>query len=124
MPVIRSTEGTVYDIHGTTFTAYANSATGSTELCAWNGSIPPAQPGTEHRISKEEIFLVRVGTPRFTVDGVELDTAPGDVVVAPAGSLLKVENPGDQDADIWVTTSTGLTAKLADGSHLAPPWAQ
>jgi len=124
MPVIRSTEGTEHDIHGATFIAYANSATGSTELCAWNGRIPPAQPGTEHRISKEEIFLVRVGTPRFTIDGVAADTEPGDVVVAPAGSLLKVENPGDQDANIWVTTTIGLTAQLPDGSQLAPPWAK
>lgn len=124
MPVIRATEGTMHDIHGATFTAYANSGTGSTELCAWTVRIPPGQPGAAHRISKEELFLTTSGTPRLSVDDVPTDLAPGDVLVAPAGSLLKAENPGSQDATLWVTTSTGLSATLADGSELSPPWAQ
>lgn len=124
MPVIRSTEGTEYGVHGATFTAYANSETGGAELCAWNCRLPPGQPGVEHRISGEEVFLVRGGTPRIAVDGTGALLATGDVVIAPAGSLLRVDNPGSQDADLWVTAGTGLSAQLADGSTLAPPWAR
>ena len=125
MPIIRAAEGTEHDVHGATFTAYANGGTGSTELCAWNLHLPAGQPGLEHRISKEEVFLVKSGSPRITVDGAAADLAAGDVVVAPAGSLLKVENPGQQEpANIWVTTSVGLSATLPDGSQMTPPWAQ
>ena len=46
----------------------------------------------------------------------------GDAVVVPAGSMLRVDNPGDEPASAWVTTSTGLEAVLADGSRVAPPW--
>ena len=124
MPVIRSAEVTAQDVHGVTFTAYANSTTGTAELCAWSTRIPAGQPGLPHRISKEEIFLVTAGTPRFTIDDESVDAQPGDVVVAPAGSLLSIEAPGDKDSIIWVTTSLGLTAGLPDGSSFAPPWAQ
>ena len=124
MPVIRAAEGTDYDVHGATFTAYANAATGSAELCAWNLRTPPGQPGVEHRISGEELFLVTRGTPRISVDGAAADLAAGDVVVAPAGCLLKVENPGSQASDIWVTAGAGLSATLPDGSQMSPPWAR
>lgn len=124
MPVIRSTEGTEYALHGATFTAYAGADTGGTELRAWNCRLPAGQPGVEHRIGKEEVFLVRAGTPRISVDGTAALLAAGDVVVAPAGSLLRVDNPGSQSADLWVTAPAGLSARLPDGSTLAPPWAR
>jgi quercetin dioxygenase-like cupin family protein len=124
MPVIRSTEGTVHDVHGATFTAYANSRTGASELCAWSTRIPAGQPGVPHRVSKEELLLVTAGTPRFTVDGAAVDANSGDVIVVPADSVLTVEGAADQDSTMWVTTTRGLTAKLPDGSDFAPPWAQ
>jgi mannose-6-phosphate isomerase-like protein (cupin superfamily) len=124
MPVIRSAEGVAHDMHGTVFTAYANSTTGTAELCAWSTRIPAGGPGMPHRISREEIFLVTSGTPRFTIDDESIEAQSGDVVVAPADALLTIEALGDQDLTIWVTTSRGLTAKPEDGSEFAPPWAQ
>ena len=124
MPVIRSHEGTAHDVHGTTFTAYANSNTGTADLCAWSTRVPAGQPGLPHRVSKEELFLVTEGTPRFTVDEEVVDALPGDVVVTPAGSMLTIEATGNQDSIIWVTTRLGLTVKLPDGTEFPPPWAQ
>jgi quercetin dioxygenase-like cupin family protein len=123
MPVIRSTEGTEHRLHGVVFTGFANSGTGSGELCAWSTRFPAGQPGVEHRISREEIFLVLEGAPRVSVNGEESALAPGDVAIAPAGSLLRLDNPGDRDALIWATTSTGLEAEMADGTAVSPPWA-
>jgi len=124
MPVIRSAEGTAHDVEGTTFTAYANSQTGTAELCAWSTTVPAGQPGLPHHVSKEEIFLITSGTPRYTIDEETVDAQPGDVVVVPAGSLLTIEARGDQDSTIWVTTSLGMTVKLPDGTEFPPPWAQ
>ena len=124
MPVIRSTEGTAHDVQRTTFTAYANSSTGAADLCAWSTRVPAGEPGLPHRVSREEIFLVTAGTPRFTIDDETAEPAPGDVVITPAGSLLTIEALGDQDSIIWVTTTLGLTVKLPDGTEFAPPWAQ
>lgn len=123
MAVIRSTEGTEHRLHGAVFTSYANSTTGSTELRAWTTRLPSGQEGAEHQISREEIFLVLEGTARVSLDGQESALAPGDVLVAPADSRLRLDNPGAQDVLIWATTSAGLSARLADGSVVSPPWA-
>ena len=124
MPVIRSTEGIAHEVHGAVFTAYANSSTGASELCAWSTRIPAGQPGVPHRVSREELLLVTAGTPRFTVDDTKTDANPGDLIVVPADSTLTIESDPDQDTTLWVTTSRGLTAKLSDGSEFVPPWAQ
>jgi mannose-6-phosphate isomerase-like protein (cupin superfamily) len=46
----------------------------------------------------------------------------GDVIVVPANSSVRVDNPGGEPASAWVTTSVGLEAVLPDGSRLSPPW--
>lgn len=63
------------------------------------------------------------GTPEMTVDGERHRLGPGDVVVANAGSTIRLDNPAEEPATVWVTTSAGLTATLAHGGVLTPPWA-
>ncbi|WP_326571649.1 cupin domain-containing protein [Actinacidiphila glaucinigra] len=124
MPVVRSSDAVVHDLHGVRFVSYARTATGSTELCAWRGEVPAGTAGPAHTISREEVFLVLSGGPRLTIDGEAYDLSPGDVATAPAGSHLALENPGDGPASVWVTTGVGLEAVLADGSRISPPWAR
>jgi quercetin dioxygenase-like cupin family protein len=123
MPVITAAEGTEHRLHGAVFTAYANSGTGSAQVCAWSTRLPAGQAGVEHRISGEEVFLVLEGTLRASVDGGEAALRTGDVLIAPAGSLLRLDNPGDGDALIWAASGIGLSARLPDGSEVSPPWA-
>lgn len=123
MPVIRSTQATVHEIHGARFTAYANPANGSAELCAWRLDVPAGTPGTEHTVSREEIVHLLEGSPAAVLNGERSELVPGDTVIVPAGSKFCIDNPGDQPAVAWVTTSVGLKATLADGSVITPPWA-
>lgn len=123
MPVIRSSEAVTHEIHGARFVSYATPLTGSKELCAWRGEVPPGTRAPAHTVSKEEILHLLVGTLRITLDGDTADLAAGDTLIVNAGSTLAVENPTDQTALTWVTTSVGLTAELADGTVLTPPWA-
>ncbi|MDL2080726.1 cupin domain-containing protein [Streptomyces sp. GXMU-J15] len=123
MPVIRSSEAVTHEIHGARFVSYATPLTGSKELCAWRGEVPPGTKAPAHTVSKEEILHLLVGTLRVTLDGDTADLAAGDTLIVNAGSTLAVENPTDQTALTWVTTSVGLTAELADGTVLTPPWA-
>jgi mannose-6-phosphate isomerase-like protein (cupin superfamily) len=51
-----------------------------------------------------------------------VEAASGDVIVVPAGAVLRINNPGAQQASAWVTTSVGLEAVLPDGSRIQPPW--
>ena len=38
------------------------------------------------------------------------------------GGIDVVDNPGLGPAAMWVSTTVGLQAELADGSTLTPPW--
>ncbi|BFV60022.1 cupin domain-containing protein [Kitasatospora sp. CMC57] len=123
MPVIRSNSTTVHEIHGARFTVHANPATGSAELCAWRLEIPAGTAGTPHTVSREEILHLLGGSPEVVLDGERTTLAPGDTVIVPAGSSFCVDNPGVSAATAWVTTGVGLQATLADGTVVAPPWA-
>ncbi|MFE6335175.1 cupin domain-containing protein [Streptomyces sp. NPDC057806] len=123
MPVIRSTDAVTHEIHGARFVSYATPRTGSKELCAWRGEIPPGTKAPAHTVNREEILHVLIGNLRVTLDGTTTDIAAGDTLIINPGATLAVENPTDQTALTWVTTSIGLTADLADGTRLTPPWA-
>ncbi len=62
------------------------------------------------------------GSPVLTIDEVAREMLPGDVALFPVGATVKVDNPAPVPAGAWVTTSVGLTAEMADGSHISPPW--
>jgi quercetin dioxygenase-like cupin family protein len=122
MPVIRSAEAVVHEMHGTRFTSYAAPARGSQELCAWRIDVPPGSTGVAHTITREEIVFVLCGAMDLTLDEAASTVPAGDVAVLPAGATVRVDNAGDEPVTAWVTTSIGLEAELADGSRIVPPW--
>jgi quercetin dioxygenase-like cupin family protein len=111
-----------HQMHGALFASYVAPARGSAELCAWRVRVEPDVQGQAHRVSHEEVFLVLAGTPTITVDGDRDRLETGDVVFAAAGSSVRLDNDGDLAAELWVTTSVGLTAQMADGTEIVPPW--
>jgi mannose-6-phosphate isomerase-like protein (cupin superfamily) len=123
MPVIRPIDAVAHEMHRSRFTSYVSPSRGSEQLCAWELEVPAAATGTTHAVSHEEVLLVLSGDLLLTIDGVSNDAASGDVAHVPAGSSLRVDNPGAVPARAWVTTSVGLHAVLPDGSTLTPPWA-
>ncbi|MFF4348187.1 cupin domain-containing protein [Streptomyces sp. NPDC001530] len=123
MPVIRSSEAIVHEIHGARFVSYATPLSGSKELCAWRGEIPARHQAPVHTVNREEIFHLLSGELLITLDGRTETVTAGDTVIINPGATLGVENPTDEVAISWVTTSIGLQAELADGSVLTPPWA-
>ncbi|QMU68091.1 cupin domain-containing protein [Streptacidiphilus sp. P02-A3a] len=123
MPFIRSADAVTHEIHGVRFVSYAAPATGSSELCAWRGEVPAGTAGVPHTVSREEVLYLLSGALRFTVDGEAADLAAGDAVVVPSGAELRLDNVSGEPAAIWTATAVGLTATMADGSVIAPPWA-
>ncbi|MFF9606730.1 cupin domain-containing protein [Streptomyces sp. NPDC014684] len=123
MPVVRAAEAVTHEIHGARFISYATPLTGSRELCAWRGEIPAGTRAPAHTVDREEVFHLLVGELLITLDGDTERVRAGDTVIVGAGATLAVENPTDHTALSWVTTSVGLTARLADGTVITPPWA-
>jgi quercetin dioxygenase-like cupin family protein len=122
VPVIRAAEIAVHQVHGSTFSSFVAPSRGSTQLCAWQLRVPAGLTGAAHRPTREEVLLVLDGDLTITLDGMAADLVAGDVVLVPAGSELRVDG-GTSDATAWVTTTPGLEAVMADGSRIAPPWA-
>lgn len=122
MPVFRSIDSVDHEVHGSTFSSYAAPSRGSRELCAWRLRVPADLPGVAHRPTREEVLLVLDGDLRVTLDGVSSVLRPGDVVVVPADAEFQVGS-GAAGATAWITTSPGLEAVMADGTRMAPPWA-
>lgn len=122
MPVIRSADATVHQVHGSTFSSFVAPSRGSAQLCAWQLNVPPGLRGVAHRPTREEVLLLLEGELTVTVDGIATVLAAGDVVLVPANSELRVDS-GTAGAAAWVTTTPGLEAVMPDGSRFAPPWA-
>jgi quercetin dioxygenase-like cupin family protein len=123
MPVLRPADAVRHEAHGAAFHALVAPSRGSAELCAWRLEVPPGQVGAPHRPTREEVLLVLDGDLAVTLDGQTTPVAAGDVVLVPAGAELRVDG-GTAVASVWVTTSPGLEAELADGTRLTPPWAR
>lgn len=123
MTTYSAAEGEQFRTHGNTFTSFASSARGSSQLCAWRLQVPAGLNGVPHRPSREEVLLVLQGLLRVHIDGEYADLEPGSVAVVPAGVSFCVDG-GPQGGTAWVSTSSGLTAITEDGTVMAPPWAQ
>ncbi|ANH90812.1 MULTISPECIES: cupin domain-containing protein [unclassified Streptomyces] len=123
MPVVHPSEATTHEIHGARFVSYATPRTGAGELCAWRAEIPAGTRAPAHTVDREEILHLLDGELLVTLDDRTERVTAGDTVIVNAGATFTVENPTDRTAVSWVTTSVGLTARLADGTVLTPPWA-
>lgn len=123
MPVVRSSEAQVHEMHGARFVSYARPRSGSRELCAWRTELPAGTRAPAHTVDREEVVHLLQGELTVTLDGHPERVAAGDTVIVNAGTAFGIENPGAETAVAWVTTSVGLTAELADGTVITPPWA-
>jgi quercetin dioxygenase-like cupin family protein len=122
MPIVRTDQAVEHRLHGSTFRSFAAPASGSSELCAWRLEVAAGSRGVEHRVSREEIFLLLSGRLTVTLDGESSVLAPGEIALVPAGAEFRVDNESGAPAVAWVTTSVGLQATLPDGSLISPPW--
>lgn len=123
MTVVRPVDATAFETHGSRFLSYVSPSRGSSQLCAWQLTVPSNLRGVAHRPSREEVLLVLDGELHTTLDGVWSALHPGDALLVAAGRELRVD-AGPDGATAWVTTTPGLEAVTADGTRIVPPWAR
>jgi mannose-6-phosphate isomerase-like protein (cupin superfamily) len=124
MSIIRAAEAPRFAVPGVEFTALAAPSRGSAELCTWRISVDAGLDSPQsHTLDRDEVFMVVAGTIRVTPDGDPL--GPGDAVVVPAGSPIRLANPAAQRAEAIVAIRAGFTAAMEDGTPVGtPPWAR
>lgn len=123
MPVIHPSEAVPFEVHGSRFVSYVSPSRGSDQVCAWQLQVPADLRGTAHRPTRDEVLLILDGELHVTLDGRAATARHGDVVLVPAGTELTVDG-GAMGASVWVTTTPGLQAVLADGKIITPLWAR
>lgn len=122
MPVIHAADVQSHEMHGSRFTPLIRPSVGSSELCVWRVEVAPGTEGVPHRIRREEGFVVLAGSVTLTIEGGSARLVAGDAGVAPADSVIRLDNPSDQPAEVLVTAPVGFTGELLDGTVVNPPW--
>jgi quercetin dioxygenase-like cupin family protein len=125
MPHLIADTSTSRDLHGVTFTSFARTATGASELAAWRADFRPRTPGEAHTMTREEILHVLSGALTVEIDTERFTALPGEAVLVPSGAVFSIGNDTDELAQAWVVTTIGMNAEMrADGAKIVPPWAQ
>jgi mannose-6-phosphate isomerase-like protein (cupin superfamily) len=124
MTVIRDAEAPRFELPGVRFVGLASPSRGSADLCTWRIMVDAGLVSPQwHSLDRDEVFMVTAGEVRLTPDGPLVRA--GDAVVVPAGSPIRVENPGEAPAEAFVAVRAGFTAVAEDGSPIgSPPWAR
>jgi mannose-6-phosphate isomerase-like protein (cupin superfamily) len=123
MPIIKSTDAPVFEIHGLTVTGFAAPSRGSRETSTWRLVLAPGTPGVPHSVDREEIFVVLAGTARATVGGEPCELAPGDTLIVPPDTEFSLANPGEAPCTAIAMLPVGGRARMPDGAPFVPPWA-
>jgi len=108
---------------GFVFRPLAVPSRGSSELAIWSLDVAPGARSDPHTVSREEVFLLRSGRISVEVGGEVHEPAPGDAVIVPPDTHLRLSNLGTEPALLTVCTSKGMLGSL-NGQTIAPPWAQ
>ena len=122
MPVVHPADAALFETHGSRFLSFVSPSKGSSQLCAWQLTVPANLRGVAHRPTREEVLLVLDGELQVTLDGTYSALHPGDALLVPPDSELRVD-AGPDGASAWVTTTPGLEAVTGDGARISPPWA-
>jgi mannose-6-phosphate isomerase-like protein (cupin superfamily) len=95
----------------------------SAELAIWSVEVAPGAHSEPHTVSREEVFGLRSGRVSVEVGDKVHDPAPGDAIIVPPDTPLRLGNPGSEKALLTVCTSQGIQARV-NGETISPPWAQ
>ena len=123
MPLIPALAARAHELHGARFVTLASPSLGAAETSVWRVVLPPDLPPTEHRVTREEVFVVLAGRGVATLDGVAHALAPGDALVLPADVAFTLRADGPAPLEALVCFPVGGQAVIGDAPPFTPPWA-
>src|SRR4051812_24930055 len=128
MTIITSAEAPVFDVPGSTFTAYAAPSRGAEQVSLWCVELAPGTASPLHYMDCEEIFFALAGRATVTIDERTHALAARDCLILPAGTAFTL-HVADADADgpfraIACMPAGGRATMVPEGGTFAPPWAQ
>ncbi|MFE6859304.1 cupin domain-containing protein [Nocardia sp. NPDC057668] len=124
MPLIKSADAPTFTGPGMTAVGLAAPSRGSTENSVWRFTLAAGNPGHEHSVSREEIFIALAGRAEITLDGETREMNAGDALIIPAHTNFRLAVPGAEPFEAVAILPVGAYAQAPGGDRVAPPWAQ
>lgn len=125
MAIVRGVDAPEFSVPGFNFIGQTSPSRGATEISTWKIEALPGAVSGDHSLDREECFLVLNGKVNFDIGGESFDVEGGDAVSVPAGTSLRLANPGDEPATLIACLPVGTKATMADGEEIGtPPWAR
>ena len=124
MAVVPSPQAPTHEIPGARFTSLATPSRGSAETSVWTVEIAPGAPGTPHRLTREEVFVVLEGQAEVGLGGELSLAGPGDAIVVPGDTSFTLAAAGDEPLRALCILPVGGQAQHGDGEPFTPPWAR
>src|SRR5438128_12187497 len=94
MAVIPAPSGPTHELPGARFTSLATPSRGSTETSVWLVDLAPGTPGTPHRLTREEVFVVLAGEAEVRLGDTVSHAAVGDAIVVPPDTPFSLAAAG------------------------------
>lgn len=124
MPVLPAPTAPTHELGGARFTSLAAPSRGSTDTSVWVVDIAAGTPGAQHRLTREEVFVVLSGRAEVRL-GEEISYAEaGDAIVVPPDVPFALAPAGPEGLRALCCLPVGGQAQLADGAPFVPPWAR
>ena len=121
MPIIRNTQTPLFELPGLSVRGFASPKRGAKETAVWKVQLQPGNPGLEHIVTREEIFVATQGAAVATLEGIEHEFEQGDVLIVPAGTRFSLANPSPAPFEAFVAFPVGGQAVTRDGTFTPLP---
>ena len=123
MAVLPAPPAPTHELGGARFTSLATPSRGSSDTSVWMVEIAPGTPGTAHRLTREEVFVVLGGRAEVRLGEAVAMARPGDAIVVPPGVAFALAPDGDEPLRALCCLPVGGQGQLAGGEPFTPPWA-
>jgi quercetin dioxygenase-like cupin family protein len=123
MAVVPCPPSPTHELGGARFTSLATPSRGSSDTSVWRVEIAPGTPGTPHRLTREEVFVVLAGRAEVRLGDTVSSAGPGDAIVVPPDVPFALAAEGDETLHALCCLPVGGQGQLADGEPFTPPWA-
>lgn len=124
MAVLTAPDAPTHELPGVRFTSLATPSRGSTDTSVWLVDIEPGTPGTPHRLTREEVFVVLAGRAEVRLGDTVSTADVGDAIIVPPGVPFALAPAGAAPLRALCCLPVGGQGRIGDGEPFTPPWAR
>jgi mannose-6-phosphate isomerase-like protein (cupin superfamily) len=124
MAVLPAPSEPTHRLDGARFTSLATPSRGSSETSVWTVEITPGVPGTPHRVTREEVFIVLAGGAEVRLADEISYAGVGDAIVVPPGVPFALAAAGEDTLRALCCLPVGGQGLVGEGAPFTPPWAE